>query len=251
VLERAFARTESLEGLLDPLPVDKVPPCGDILRTTVPAINVIGVLPNVDNEESLALALNDGVAAIMAALDAKLAILADDEEHPSTAKVAHSSSGEGLLELLKAAEVSIDLLLELLAHFMGGLVLSAGHAEPVEVVVEELTSLVAHGASGFLHDFAEGLILELLRSRNELRQLGCVALVVLLVVELDSLSGDVGLKSVLGIRQFDDFVSGHSEDNKRKLHKTYFKKKNYSKNVLKKKKKDYVQSKCSFMVFTL
>jgi len=210
-LEGALASLVALEGVLDPLPVNEVPPGSDVLRTTVLAIDVVSVLPNIDDEKSLALAFDGRVGAIMAALDAKLAIVAEDQEDPTTAKVADSSCGESLLELVKAAEAGVDLLLELVAHFVGGLVLGASHAKPVEVMVEQLASLVAHGTSrSSLHDGADGLVLELCRSSSKFSQLGGVALVVLLIVELHSLGRDVRLKSILGIRKFNSSVSGHS-----------------------------------------
>jgi len=209
-LERTLASLVALESVLNPLPVDKVPPSSNILRTAVLAINVISMLPNIDDKKSLTLALDNRVGAIMAALNAELAVLTKNQEDPTTAKVAHSSSGESLLELIKVTETGIDLLLEVLAHFMGSLVLSSSHAKPIEVMVEELTSLIAHGTSrSSLHDSANRLVLELSRSTSEFSELGCIALMMLLIMELNSLSRDVRLKSILSIREFNSSVSGH------------------------------------------
>jgi len=209
-LEWAFASLVALKSILDPLPVDKVPPGSNVLRAAVLAVNIIGVLPDIDDKKSLALAFDSGIASIMAALNAKLAIFTKDKEDPTTAKVTNSSSGESLLELVKASEAGVDLLLEILAHFMSSLVLSASHAKPVEVMVEKLASLVAQSTSrSVLHDVADRLVLEISRSASKFSELGSVALVMLLVMELDSLSRDVGLKSILSIRKFNDVVGGH------------------------------------------
>jgi len=209
-LEGALTSLVGLEGVLNPLPADEIPPGIDILRTTVPAINVVGMLPNIDDKEALALALDDGVAAVVATLDAELAVLTKNKEDPTTAKVANSGCSEGLLELLDTAEAALDLLLEIVTHFMSSLVLGASHAEPVQVVVEELTSLVAETTSrSILHDFADALVLEISRSTSKFSQLGSITLVMLLIVEFNSLSRDVRLKSILGIRKFNSSISGH------------------------------------------
>ena len=209
-LEGALTSLVGLESVLNPLPADKVPPGSNVLRATVPAVDVVSMLPDVNDKESLALALNGRVAAVVATLDAKLAIFTKDEEDPTTSKVADSSSGESLLELLHAAEAGVDLLLEVLAHFVSSLVLSASHTEPIEVVVEELASLIAKTTSrGVLHDVADRLVLELSGGASELSQLGSVTLVVLLIVELDSLSRDVRLEGILGIRKLNSSVGGH------------------------------------------
>jgi len=209
-LEGALTSLVGLENVLNPLPADEVPPGSNVLRATIPAVDVISMLPDINDKESLALALNGRVAAVVAALNAKLAILTKDEEDPTTSKVADSRSGESLLEFLHAAEAGIDLLLEVIAHFVSSLVLSSSHAEPIEVVVEELASLIAKTTSGgVLHDLADGLILEVSGSTSELSQLGSVALVVLLIVELDSLSRDVRLQGILGIGKFNSSVSSH------------------------------------------
>jgi len=209
-LEGTFASLVLLKGFLNPFPADEVPPCSNVITTSILAIEVISMLPNINDKKAFALLLDDGVAAIMATLDAEFAILTKDEEDPSAAKVACSSSSEGLLELLHTSEAALDLLLEFGAHFMSSLVLSGSHAKPVEVVVEELTSLVTKSTSrSVLLDEANRLVLELSRSTSKFSKLGCITLVMLSVVELYSLGRDVRLKSILSIRKFNSSISGH------------------------------------------
>src|SRR5580704_6753544 len=95
------------EALVDLIPVDGVPPGGEVVRSPVVVLEVVSVLPDVVAEDGVA-ALRDGVVLVGGGDDGELAGF-EDEPAPAGAELLGGSLVEELFEAFKVAEVGLDL----------------------------------------------------------------------------------------------------------------------------------------------
>src|SRR5579883_115244 len=102
------------EAFVDFVPVDDVPPCGEIFRTAVLVFQVIGVLPDIVAEDGV-VSLRERGILVGGGDDLQLAAV-PNEPAPSGAELLCRGFVELLLKGLEIAEVLLDLL----ADFAGG-----------------------------------------------------------------------------------------------------------------------------------
>lgn len=201
ILNNPLNSSPLLVALLDGVPVDHIPPGLDVIGASVLVVQVVSVLPDVDGQEG-AEAHREGVSGVMALPDGELPVLVRAEPHPPARKVPGGLVAEGLLEGLEGAKVPHDRVVELPRGGRGFGVLGGAEAVPVEGVVPRLGGGVV-GALGHLlgpagDDAVEGALL-VGGPGDNLVELGDVAPVVLVVVEVDDSLADVGLEGVLGV----------------------------------------------------
>src|SRR5690606_22871231 len=100
-----------LEQLVDVVPVDQIVDKGlEILRPGIPVVDVVAVLPDVDAEDRRA-AVDQRVLAVRRLADLQLAVL-DGEPGPARPELRGTGGDEILAELVVAAEVAVDRLLQ-------------------------------------------------------------------------------------------------------------------------------------------
>src|SRR5690606_35559510 len=100
-----------LEQLVDVVPVDEIVDEGlEILRPGIPVVDVVAVLPDVDPEDRRA-AVDQRVLAIGCLADLQLAVL-DGEPGPAGTELRGAGGDEVFAELVVAAEVTVDRLLQ-------------------------------------------------------------------------------------------------------------------------------------------
>mmetsp|Transcript_29202 Transcript_29202/g.73464 ORF Transcript_29202/g.73464 Transcript_29202/m.73464 type:complete len:220 (+) Transcript_29202:47-706(+) len=199
-------RTSEVEGfapihrrlgqvLVGELPVDELPPGIDVRRTSILVIDVVGMLPHVNGEDR-SLTRGQRVASIMGAYHLELTVGVLDEPCPARAKVSGSSSGELLLEGIKAAKVTNDGFSDRTSGFSSAL---RGQRVPVEGVVPGLSSAVEHtsstGSDELLQGLASGVVL------GSSVQLGHVALMMFTIVKINGLLRDVRSQSRALVRK--------------------------------------------------
>src|SRR3954453_19836479 len=85
------------------IPVDHVPPGGEVVRSAVLVLQVVGVFPYVVAEDR-EVAVRQGVVLVGGADDRELAVAARDEPGPATAESFHSGVVELRLEGLEVAK---------------------------------------------------------------------------------------------------------------------------------------------------
>ena len=183
------------EVFFSELPVDGAPEGIDVRSTVVLVVNVVGVFPNIAGEDGLNL-FGQRIAGVVGLHNLQLARVAVlDEPGPAGAEVTDGSLSELLLELFEGTEGGLDFVSDTAGGFTttGG-----GHGLPVEGVVPDLGGEVEDG-SLFGHDhFFDGLLGEFRVGFSSGVELGDVAGVVLVVVELDlslrdSLAGEIAV----------------------------------------------------------
>jgi len=198
-MKRTSTFTSTLQSMSDKTPIDNMPPVINVFGTSIAGIDVISMLPDINNKDRTTSTLKDRVAVIVAVDDLELALSVEDEPDPSRSEMGSCTLAELFLELVNTAKVLSETLGELLRNLVGFFVLDGCQTGPVEVVVKELAHIGTDGTLGLgLHDsaFTHSGILGL--GGNELSQLGSISMGVLAVVVLDGLGADVGGKSVFG-----------------------------------------------------
>ena len=172
----------SREVFFSELPVDGTPEGINVRGTVVLVVDVVGVFPDVTGEDGLDL-FSQRVASVVGLHNLQLAgVGVLDEPGPTGAEVADGGGGEFLLELFERSEGRLDFFTDAAGGFTttGG-----GHGLPVEGVVPDLGGEVEDG-SLFGHDhFFDGLLGEFRVGFGSSVELGDVAGVVLVIVELD------------------------------------------------------------------
>src|SRR5579864_5070590 len=96
------------EAAVDFIPVHDIPPCGQILRTAVLVLQIIGMLPDVVAEDGEQ-ALREGRILVGGGDDLELAA-GENHPTPTGAELLGGGFVEGLLERLEIAEVGGDLI---------------------------------------------------------------------------------------------------------------------------------------------
>jgi len=106
-LRPCFSAFGQVEAAIDFVPVDDVPPRGEVIGAAVLVLEVVGVLPNVVEQDGIN-ALREGRILVGSADHLELACL-EDQPAPAGAKLLGGGLVEGLLEGLEVAEVGGDL----------------------------------------------------------------------------------------------------------------------------------------------
>src|SRR5690606_35077215 len=119
------------------------------VRTAVLVVQVVGVLPDIEADDGLALDAGDGLAHQWAVLvgggaDRELLVRADHEPGPAGAEAGGRALAEFFLELGEAAELGVNRRGQLA---LGGAALAAANDGPAEGVVAVATGIVAHAAA--------------------------------------------------------------------------------------------------------
>src|SRR4029453_4675216 len=137
------------------------------------------------------------ILGIVALADEEAVVHAFHEPRPARSEFADRGLGEAGAELDVRPERLLDPGRELAGRLAPAVRL---HAQPVEVVVPDLRGVVEHLAARRADQVLEALV-RLGLAAHELLELLEIALVVLLVVEVDRLGADQRRERVLRIRQ--------------------------------------------------
>lgn len=172
-------------------------------------IKIIGMFPHVESEQ-WGEAFLHGVGGIGFLADDEFAIRISGEPHPAGAEEGGTGLHELFLKCLERAELRIDGG----GQFASGTVvgLRSSELQEIEVVVQNLSGIVEHSASGFLHDFLQRHRLER-SARNGGVQVVDIPLQMFSVVKSDSLGRNNWFQSVGLVRQVDQFKFSHDDDN--------------------------------------
>src|ERR1035438_7753349 len=95
------------EAAVDFVPVDNVPPGGEIVGAAVLVLQIVGVLPDVVEQDGI-VALGEGRVLVGRGDDLELAA-GEAQPAPAGAELLGGGLVEGLLEGLEVAEISGDL----------------------------------------------------------------------------------------------------------------------------------------------
>src|ERR1039458_2726546 len=134
--------SELREQLLDIFPIDQVVDERlQIVRAAVAIVDVIGMLPDVTAEDRRA-AMDQRAFAVGCLGDFQLAVL-HRQPAPARTELADAGGGEIGLELLEAAEVLVDLLLQTAGQFAAAAI--GLHPVPEMHVVVVLSGIVEDG----------------------------------------------------------------------------------------------------------
>src|SRR5579859_5244974 len=84
----------------DHIPVDNIPPSGEIIRATILIFEVVGMFPHIvaENRE---VAVRERIILVGSASDGQIAGLVEDQPSPTRAKAFHASIVERSLESIK------------------------------------------------------------------------------------------------------------------------------------------------------
>src|SRR6185312_5148744 len=158
------------------------------VRTPVAEVDVIGVLPHVQDEERLTLSGGERQSGVGGLRDLQAPVLAEHQPGPAGAELAGRGGLEGLLEFVDAAEVGGQPLLEVPRDTAA----RRRQAIPEEAVVPMLARVVEDGsqllaAVSELDHFLERLALERIVFVHEAVECGDIRLMVLAMVEFERL----------------------------------------------------------------
>ena len=202
------------------IPVHDIPKRGDIVGTAVLVEEIVGVLPDVDHEDSAALDASNGFAHQRAVLvgrrrDRELFIRGDKKPGPAGTKAGRRGFVKFLLQLCEAAKGRVDGLRK---FSMRGRAVGWCENAPEEDMVAVSAGIIAHSCTDRFWDLAEigdegvhrlcgqrGMVLQ---DRVGVIDVG---LVVLAVVDLHRARIKVRLEGIVGIGEWCEFV-GHNED---------------------------------------
>src|SRR5690606_25158779 len=125
------------------VPVDDVPPGGDVVGAPVLILEVISVLPHIEAEEG-GIAVHDRRVLVGRAGDGELSVFGYDKPRPAAAEAGGCCLVEGFFPRREAAEGLVDGRRELTRALLGGAGL---HDFPRERVVVMATPVVADGGA--------------------------------------------------------------------------------------------------------
>src|SRR5207245_6450492 len=108
-LDSSLADLRSLpaEALGDRVPVDRVPPGGDVIGALVLVLEVVGVLPDVHAQDGR-VAVHQRAVLVGPPDHRELAAGVPHEPAPAAAELADGGLGEGFLEAGEVAEGALD-----------------------------------------------------------------------------------------------------------------------------------------------
>src|SRR5262245_32520304 len=205
----AYPSSRAAKALADLGSVTDVPPRVDVVRPAVLVLQIVGVLPDVDAEDGL-LAVHERAVLIRSAFNGQLAA-GVDHPRPAAAEAADGCLLQFLLELVEAAERSVDRI----RNRAGRRATRLGpHDLPEHRVVRVAAAVVAHGGANVFRDGVDvlqqvvnalGLQLGMLLERRV--QVRDVRVVMLPVMDFHRLLVDVGFESIGRVRKWRERVS--------------------------------------------
>src|SRR4051794_24618397 len=131
--------TPLLEALAHCIPVDGIPPGGDVIRSPVLILQIVGMLPHVEPQER-STALHDRGVLVRGTGDLKLATVGD-KPCPTAAEARGCCLGELLFEGSKAAEGRVDRICQSARRLATGV---WSQDFPEQRVVGMAAAVVAH-----------------------------------------------------------------------------------------------------------
>src|SRR6185312_4514557 len=158
------------------------------VRAAVAEIDVVGMLPDIEHEQCLALSARERQAGTRGLRNFEAVILAEDQPRPARAELTDRRGLEGLLELLDAAEVTDEPLLQIPRDAAA----ARRQAIPEKAVIPVLARIVEDrsqvlAAMGELDQLLERLALERIVLVHQAVERGDVSLMVLAMMELEGL----------------------------------------------------------------
>src|SRR5688572_29975722 len=204
------------ECLVHPVPIHHVPPRGDVVRTTVLVLQVIGVLPDIETEHRF-LAVHQRIVLVRRAGDRHLTAVGN-QPHPAAAETARPSLAPFRLEIVEAAKRRVDRVGGLARRGAAGV---GRHPVPEHAVVPVPAAVVANRrANGFGNavyapaQIIDALALQLGRLLEGGIEVGDVRLMMLPVMDLHRLRVDMRLERGVVVWELRQFVS-HSSSYRR------------------------------------
>jgi hypothetical protein len=200
-----FACFERGEALVDFVPIDYVPPRGEIFGAAVVVLQVVGVLPDVVAEDGVE-ALGERVVLVGGGNDLNAAVGFASEPNPSGAELFCTGVIEFRLEVVEVSERFLDCF----GHGASGIASALGlHDLPEHGVVDMASAIVADGGADVFGNRIEvanqifgGFAGELGMLFNRGVQVFHVSAVVHVVMQSHGLLVDRGVQCVIGIRQW-------------------------------------------------
>ena len=195
------------------VPIDNIPPVGNIFGSTVLVLQVVGVFPDIQSENGehdlVSCSLHQRVVLVGSSHELEfISLLVDTDPDPTGSKEgAGGSTGFKLgLHLVETSKGLVDEFFEL-SRRLGLLGIIRGcHFVPEEGVVVVTTTVVADSRTGFnggFHQVDDGF---LVLSFRGLVNVGNIRSMMLVVVDLHGGSVNKGLKGFKGIRQVGNAV---------------------------------------------
>src|SRR5262245_17354353 len=130
-----------LEVGRSPVPIHNVPPNVDVVGALGLMLQIVGVFPHVNADDTLG-PLHVRAVLVGRAEDRKLLVLANAKPCPAGAEAAETRRLDGSLHLLKVTKGSIDGAVELARGFAGA---AGRHQLPEEHMVPMAPQVVADG----------------------------------------------------------------------------------------------------------
>src|SRR3954462_13482967 len=198
---QASSNSGLVEQRLDVFPVHEVLDKRlQIVGTAVAVVDVVGVLPDVAAEDRGG-AVHQRILAVRGLGNLELAVL-DLEPAPAGAELADAGRLEVRLELLEAAEVLVDLLLDL-ARQLGAAAIGLHPAPEMDVVVVLAGIVEDRGilAERALDDLLKGLAFPF-GALERVVAVGDIGLMMLVVVEFQRFLRHELAEGVIGVREW-------------------------------------------------
>src|SRR3984893_1015769 len=146
-----FSRFEGGVAFVDLVPVEDVPPGGEIFGTAVVVFQVVGVLPDVVAEDGIE-ALRDWVVMIRSGDDLHFAAGFSSEPDPSAAELLDTGVVEFGLKIFEVAEGSLDHVGYLARRITSAFGL---HNLPEHAVIDVTSAIVPDGGAYVLGNGVE------------------------------------------------------------------------------------------------
>src|ERR1700685_1164015 len=113
----------------------------DEVGSPIAKVDVVGVLPHIECEQRLAVAVGERILGVRGLRNFKLAVLTEHEPRPARAELSFRRLGECLLEFRDAAKVRDQFSLERARYGAA----RGREASPEETVVPVLACVIEHG----------------------------------------------------------------------------------------------------------
>mmetsp|Transcript_71175 Transcript_71175/g.112750 ORF Transcript_71175/g.112750 Transcript_71175/m.112750 type:complete len:212 (+) Transcript_71175:62-697(+) len=132
----------------DLLPVDDVPKCVHVIRTSVLVLQIVGVFPHIQTQdwnhlfEAVVQAFHQWIVLIRRGGHLQSPIGGDPQPGPATAEAAQGHLGEGLFEPLQTTEAIVDGRAQICTG-LGGTA-GAGKIHPKERVIVMSPAVISH-----------------------------------------------------------------------------------------------------------